>query len=42
MEFAELPAKRSCPTNAKKNFGKIFERVAKNENAARSSGVHSL
>jgi hypothetical protein len=42
MELAKLPTKPSCPTDAKKIFGNIFEHVAKNKNAALSSGVHIL
>jgi len=42
MEFAQLRTKPSYPNDAK-NFSVIFlRRVAKNKNAARSSGVHIL
>jgi hypothetical protein len=42
MEFAQLRTKPSYPNDAKKFSGNFFGRVAKNKNAARSSGVHIL
>jgi hypothetical protein len=42
MQFAQLPTKLCCPKDAKKIFGNFLRRVAKKQNAARSSGVHIL
>jgi len=42
MKFAQLPTKLCCPKAAKKIFGNFLRRVAKKQNAARSSGVHIL
>jgi hypothetical protein len=39
MQFAQLPTKLCCPKDAKKIFGNFLWRVAKKQNAARSSGA---
>jgi hypothetical protein len=42
MEFAQLRTKPSYLNDAKKISGIFFDASRKNENAARSSGVHIL